>query len=333
MICLCGRAIAENLFQITETNNLTYKDWLNFSTHKLEERIYAYPTFRNMVSSLRSEEATNAVDLLRSNFLGFLGNVSIADDEKQNQADFLTAGGVLLKPEADVAVYHIASPFIDLLICLHVIPEKYPNSPSTPVPKLFENGPMDTLEVLKESLKFFDKNLLRCASEVSYKISEVVVGGRRNISVPRQSVYDTELMRILSNWLRKVEDYSITGQCHLRIDDGDDRSSDIVISKPGKPTIVLDLVATGTSKFIEIHVDKTPEYKELLFAKEAWVVHFTREDEYLGHPYWQSDDLLNEHINMVHFWHNADFTVVRMSAHWKDADGKVRQVDNQPLIV
>src|SRR4051794_40265986 len=117
MICLCGRAVAENLRKEVDpkTNNLTYEKWLDFSTDQLEQRIYAYPTFRSMVDLLLSKEATDAVDLLRSDFVGFLGNVIVEDMEEKKQADFLTAQGVLLKPETDAATYHMASPFVDSL--------------------------------------------------------------------------------------------------------------------------------------------------------------------------------------------------------------------------
>src|SRR4051794_27361167 len=100
MICLCGRAIAENLREKVDhkTNNLAFETWLNFSTGQLEDRIYAYRTFRKMVDSLLSEKATSAVDLLRSDFVGFLGDIFITDEEAKKQADFLTAEGVLLKP-------------------------------------------------------------------------------------------------------------------------------------------------------------------------------------------------------------------------------------------
>src|SRR4051794_25436918 len=100
MICLCGRAIADNLQdEVNQSKNLTYKTWQDFSIDKLDKRIYTYFTFQRMVDSLLSEQATDAVNLLRSYFIGFLGDVSIEDKTKQKQADFLTAEGVLLKPD------------------------------------------------------------------------------------------------------------------------------------------------------------------------------------------------------------------------------------------
>jgi hypothetical protein len=301
---------------------------LNFSIDELDRRIYAYRTFRRMVDSLLSEEATSAVDLLRSHFIGFLGDVSIEDETNQKQADFLTAEGVLLKPEIDGNRYCMASALVDSFIRQNVISERYSNAPRTPLPRHYKRGPLDILGTLKEALKFFDKDLIRLAADYSYKQSKVHVGGHRNTSVPRESVYDTELMRILTNWLRP-ESFAVAGQYHRKNSHGEDKYSDIVIKKPEELKVVLVLVATGDSGFVRDHVDKTAEYKELLLADEAWVVHFTCEDNYL--PYWQSDDLLNEGINLVHFWHDVDFTTVQMSARWKDVHGNIQQIDDQPL--
>jgi hypothetical protein len=50
--------------------------------------------------------------------------------------------------------------------------------------------------------------------------------------------------------------------------------SNIVIKKDN-PMIVFELSATGAPSFVELHIQKTPEYKALLSASEAWVVHST----------------------------------------------------------
>src|SRR6185437_13266954 len=128
---------------------------------------------------------------------------------------------------------------------------------------------------------------------------------------------NTELMRILVNWLVKLEGYTVNGQWHLTDPNKTAHNySDVVIKKPGMPTVVLELLATGDKAFVQGHIDKTSLYKELLSADEAWVIHFTREDKYLKHALWQSSTQLNEGINMIHIWHNEDFTIVQMSAWW-----------------
>ncbi|RUS22703.1 hypothetical protein BC937DRAFT_87685 [Endogone sp. FLAS-F59071] len=216
-----------------------------------------------MVDSLLSDQATDAVNLLRSKFIGFLGNVSIKDNKERKLADFLTAEGVLLKPDIDGSCYHMASAFIDLFIQKFVISKKYPNAPSTPIPKQYEGGPLNILEVLKESLKFFDKGLIERAADRSYKRAN-------NILVPRESVYNGELFRILKIWLFNLGNYKVTGQWHLR---KHVKYSDIVIDKLNNPNVVLELLASENPDFVQNHIDRTPEYMNLLSATEAWESH------------------------------------------------------------
>ncbi|RUS17644.1 hypothetical protein BC937DRAFT_89686 [Endogone sp. FLAS-F59071] len=89
-----------------------------------------------MVDSFFSEAVTDAVNLLRSQFVGFLGEVSIRNVEKQEQAEFLTAEGVLLKSDIRSNRYCMASSFIDLLIEQYVVSQKYPTVISTSAPIL-----------------------------------------------------------------------------------------------------------------------------------------------------------------------------------------------------
>ena len=77
MICLCGRAIAEDLrAKIDHRNNLAYEVWQDYSISQQNNTIGYYRTFRRMVELLLSEPATDAINLLRTYFVGFLGEVS-----------------------------------------------------------------------------------------------------------------------------------------------------------------------------------------------------------------------------------------------------------------
>ncbi|KAF9896603.1 hypothetical protein BX616_007128 [Lobosporangium transversale] len=285
-----------------------------------------------MVDSLLSESATDAVNLLRTDFIGYLGDISISDMEQQRLADFLTAEGVLIR--LDGSNYRMASAFIDSFVRRYIIPSKYPHAPSESPPKESQGELLDILETMKIALRFFDKNLIMQAGSRSYKGSgkTVKVMGNCNVSVPRESVYDTELMRVLTNWLNKAEEYEIIGQWHLR-ELEDHKYSDIVIKKAGEPTVVIELLATGSQTSIKDHISKTPTYRRLLSAEEAWVVHFTREDDYFEHPHWQTDAELDQGVNLVHFWHDRDFNTVRMSARWKDRSGNTQRIDNELLTV
>jgi hypothetical protein len=70
----------------------------------------------------------------------------------------------------------------------------------------------------------------------------------------------------------------VTGQWHLRNPSEKHKFSAIIL-KQDDSTIVLELVATGNRAFIQSHIEKTSEYMSLLSADEAWVVHFTCEDD------------------------------------------------------
>ncbi|KAG0298131.1 hypothetical protein BGZ98_000321, partial [Dissophora globulifera] len=91
----------------------------------------------------------------------------------------------------------------------------------------------------------------------------------------------------------------------------------------------MELV-TETAKSVRGHIDKTINYKNLIpGASEGWVIHLTREDDYLQHPLWPTNSDLDAGISMIHIWRNKDFTDVRLSAKWKDPDGQTMTVENQ----
>ncbi|KAF9164465.1 hypothetical protein BGX20_000936, partial [Mortierella sp. AD010] len=139
--------------------------------------------------------------------------------------------------------------------------------------------------------------------------------GRR---VPRESVYDSELLRILANWLSSQNGYDVIGQYHIGSE-----YCDIVIQRGGD-TVALELVVTETTQVVQAHIAKTVNYKKLLGANEGWVIHFTREDNYLkDHPVWPAQEMLDNDIFIIHIWHNHDFTQVRLSAWGKDSHGNV----------
>jgi hypothetical protein len=324
MVGLCGRTIQRNMERLADpqSRSISYSSWQRFPAERLYGEISQYNTFGSMIESLSRAEAFSSVNLLRSLFTGFLGDVTLTDDKKKKDADTLTSEGVLLKLDPTLARYRMASPLVDGLIRNQLIPAMFPNAPSSPLP-CQRTGDVDTLGILVESLKFFDKTLILNASSCSYKKPKMKIFGSHH--VPRESVYDTELMRILANWLRKLE-WSVDGQWHSENDSKKHKYSDIVLKKDSH-TIVLELLATGEPSSVESHVSKTPEYAELLSANEAWVVHFTRQEDY--NPTWQSDTS----VNVVHFAHNPGFTNVVMSTRWTDCEGKIREEIGKSLIL
>lgn len=332
MVCLCGRTVFKNLPSLLDSDlaNVSYRSWQQFPADTLYSEISAYNTFGSMLTSLARPQAAAAVTLLRSCFLGFLDEVQLNNNVERDLADFLTSEGVLLKPGRP-HYYCMASPLLDGIIRNTLIPRNFPDSPSS-VPPLEDGGKgPHVLGILIESLKFFDKALIRLAVFRSYKTLKVKIPSVPDGRVPRESVYDTELMRILSNWLRNRYNWTVTGQWHLQTDTKKHKFSDIVIKRQDDPMIVLEILATGDTSFVRSHIQKTPEYMALLSANEAWVVHFTCERDY--HPIWQSDEELSGGINVVHFVHDLDFTNVVMSTRWKDRAGNIWHEDRRLLMV
>ena len=331
MVCLCGRVVSNRLPSLLDqsSTNLPYRKWQSIPVEVLYGEINDYNPFHSMIISLLHPNAKAAVQLLRSRFAGFLGNVDIGFDE--NLADFLTAEGVLLRPDRVATQYCMASPLIDGLIRTRVIPIQFPNAPSTAPPTQSDPNTLSVLHTLIESLKFFDKDLISKAYFFSYKSSTVRVGGRVHASVPRESVYDTELMRVLSSWLKRQAAWMVTGQWHLRTTFGKHKYTDIILQKNENPPIVLELLATEDASFVKSHIGKTLEDMDLLSAKEGWVVHFTCEDNYL--PIWQSDTELDKGVNVVHFAHNNNFTQLLMWARWKDDTGVTKVVDRRDIEI
>ncbi|KAM6503857.1 hypothetical protein JOM56_000800 [Amanita muscaria] len=324
MVCLCGRTIYRNLQILLDVlaGTISYKLWQQFPIEDLYGEIAAQNTFYLMIQSLSHPKAYNSLILLRSRFVGFLDEVELKDQTEEKLADFLTSEGVLLKPKPAKTRYRMASPlgFSGVLL----IPLVFRNAPSSAFPLQNDGITIHVLDTLIESLKFFDKTLIRDAFSRSYKTPKVIIRGTPSGHVPRESVYDTELMRILSNWLQARHGWTVTGQCHLQDDSKKHKYCDIVIKKEDQPIIVFELLATGEPSSVKSHIQKTPAYKVLLAAEEAWVVHFTCQKDYC--PIWQSD---LDDVNVVHFAHDFEFTRVLVNARWKDYNGEDQEIVNR----
>ena len=317
MTCICGKVVSDNLKTLLDhrSKTITYANWQKFLVSKLHNEILAYNTFRNMVNYLKAPIAHAAVRLFRTAFAGFLGEVEVIDRD-EDLADLLTSEGVLSRPNRAHLKYHVTSPLIDSLIRLKVIPHQFPAAPRLQLPP-----DMPIPRILEECLKCFDKELMREARWRSSKVSRVPINGSSNVPVPRESVYDTELMRILCNWL-KPYGWSVTEQWHLKTPEERHRYSDIIVGKPQDATrIVFELLATRDKKIVQDHITKTPKYMSSVSAHEGWVIHFTCEDSYT--PIWQSSAQLTGGVNMIHLVHDVDFTQMVMHICWRNQTGNV----------
>jgi hypothetical protein len=323
LVCLCGLLIQESPDLLDDSlNTITLEKWRGIPVDKLYDHVTSYNTFKRLAASLLEPRAHDALLFYRHEFAGHTDVVEVGIHQT-GLGDFLAAEGVLLKLKVTARDYRVASPLIDGIIRTRIIPKKFPNGPSIHVPFQESQHSVDVLGILLESLKFFDKDLISLASVRSYKTANVPVHGFPEGQVPRESVYETELMRILTNWLVQQYKWTVTGQWHLRTEDGRNKYIDIVLKK--NESIVLELLATGDRSFVLSHIEKAPEYMALHSADQAWVVHFTCEQNY--DPIWQSEAQLQSGLNVVHFSHDNTFTNVEVFARWKDETGMQRHYD------
>ena len=224
LISLIGNMITSRIRNITLEDDgsckLTLASWFAFSV-ELYESMETYNTFRRLLKTLHSPEAAEPVTFLRRELLGSLDTIFIGDllSDKTGYARYLVAEGVLTF--TGNRTYQMSSPYMDSLLRCHLIPSLYP-LPISQVAPLRPDGFADIYAVTKIAIGYIDGEIIRDGYSRSYK-------RYKGDFVPRESVYDTEMMRILVSWLRAAKDLTVTEQWHL-MDNGSHRYSDIVVS-------------------------------------------------------------------------------------------------------
>ncbi|RIA82228.1 hypothetical protein C1645_879297 [Glomus cerebriforme] len=324
LVCLCGRAIEDSVFRKLDQRCLSHSIWECYKVKSLMDDILEYQTFRNLVNSLKSPEAKVALDFFRNYFLVDFGQ-EVKVTTEIDSAEYLASEGVLV-PCGEAGVFKLSSPLVRWLILQRVIPVIFPSCPRIDIPFFKNSTELDTLLTLIPATKSFDKEIISFASVRSYKIAKVRVNGELNLPVPRESVYDAELCRVLRNWLCPSK-FQITGQWHLVYNRGSKRHhrySDIVIDTPYHQKIVLELLATASKDDLTEHFQRSLEYAKLLSADETWIVHFTREDRYVEQPLWPSNSQLKTNLYVVHFYHDYLFTRINLIAgYWSHRNNKM----------
>ncbi|GES85313.1 P-loop containing nucleoside triphosphate hydrolase protein [Rhizophagus clarus] len=309
LVNLCGRVV--------DAISGEYSEWILYKINNLGMEISNYATFMRLIKSLKSDDARDAMNLLRTRFLGSLDTEEITDCNELSLVRFLISEGVLIY-EGDFRnskTFRMSSPFIDLLIRRYVIPDLYPSYPLNKAP-LRGDYKLDTLRILETALSYFDKDIIQMGSSRSFKIAPGRVNGKTKARVPRESIYENELYRVLVNWLCK-EGAEVTAQWHLKIN-SNDKYCDIVVRKHDQ-VILLELLATPTKGQLDEHYDRVLIYAESLSATETWIVNFTCEDGVELCPHWPS---LDSGVQAVLFKHDLNFTKVQMVTHTWDTTGK-----------
>jgi hypothetical protein len=98
--------------------------------------------------------------------------------------------------------------------------------------------------------------------------------------------------------------------------------------------VILELSATSTEEELREHFDRAISYGRNFSArlvKDMWMVHFTCMDGATLSPIWPTSNQQELGLNVVHFWHDLQFTTIRMSARWLDESGNVVSVDDEEV--
>ncbi|RUS18183.1 hypothetical protein BC937DRAFT_89064 [Endogone sp. FLAS-F59071] len=332
LINLCGLAIqtlvTENAYVLN--GRLSYEMWKIYRGQPLEEKIAEYHTFDKMIKLLSKESSRDANNLLRTYFLGYRGEVILYDTPNHILAIFLVGEGILLPAEGagNEMAFKMSSPYMDSLIRRRILPSLDKFAPKK-APIKRTNETYDVLQLVLDAVKYFNKDILCNAFIHAYKTPRYgKVEGRTFQNVPRESVYDSELYRVLICWLVDLYGMRVTGQWHATtVADPNNLDSkleheffDIVISTriTQQPHIILELMASGVKNEVQEHYDKALKYGSHVENPEVWVIHFTCLDDVTVQPHLQSESELNQGLNVAHFWHNRVFTKLRLWARWHE---------------
>ncbi|CAG8695878.1 20067_t:CDS:2, partial [Dentiscutata erythropus] len=264
-----------------------------------------YPTFIRMKDTLLRDDTDikQAVRLLWTDFLANFDPVNVG--MQNNLVQFLTAEG-------------------------QIVSKVFPTSPKVEVLYHPSTGTLDILKALKQVVCIFDREIMKSCN--SFKTAHVLVNNVDKLEVPRESVYDAELYRIMSNWL---VGFTITGQWHLKYCISghiNHKYVDIVISRSNK-TIALELLATATKKELKEHYEQVLIYDKKLPADETWIVHFTCEENTISELCWPTKSQLQKGLQVVYFWHDLNFIKISMIACWWNMNNNMKHVTDVEEIM
>ncbi|KAK0463691.1 uncharacterized protein EV420DRAFT_1103486 [Desarmillaria tabescens] len=307
-VCLCGQFIRDRLPVLLDdqTRHVSFTAWKRCTVEELYQWIGLNPAYKRMLQAFPSEnpdsEGSRSILFLSYRFFGSLDPVRILPDELYF-SESLMAKGVLTGTQPN---YRIASAFVDSFVRKTLLTARFPKRPDDAPPVI--DGKIDALDAIKKATRRFDWGLLYHSDGAPL----------------RQGLYDTELARILMNWMNTSEGWSATSDWHS----GTIGMHSYIIIKKGTPpaehTIVIAVLATRDAAFAHLRLLGLIEYKELMGADEAWLVQYSREDDF--RKIWRSYDPLEKGVNVIYFQHGVYFPRNKMSARWKDAQGQTHKI-------
>ncbi|RUS14156.1 hypothetical protein BC937DRAFT_94264 [Endogone sp. FLAS-F59071] len=348
LVNLCGRAIESYTQEHAHTlkGQLSYERWKLYSGEPLGQKIAEYRTFDKMIKSLSKDSSRKANDILRSYFLGYQDVVRLTNQNDIACANILVSEGVLISIESQTNSFKMSSPLVDSIIRQRVLPLLDTHAPKTAPIKL-ENGAFNIWNLVATATSYFNKNILRNAVYRSFKlVGSGKVENRTHCEVPRESVYQSELARILILWIVDMYALEVTTQWYVVYENApgsvlQHKYCDIIITSPNnceQPMVLLELLASGTEGELREHFKRTLKYATKFDNPEVWVVNYTCLDGATVTPVWQSDAELCQGLNVMHVRHNLDFTEMRIAYRCykngrilRDKDGMLVDKNNHVL--
>lgn len=209
---------------------------------------------------------------------------------------------------------------------------------SAPLP-LRSDSSIDIIKIVEYVIPRLNAKTIHLGSSRSFKSSKHLrVDSSNYAQVPRESIYDAEMYRVLVDWLTYHHKIDVTGQWHLENvgSDGYYHHSYCDLSlnyaDVDKPIAILELLATASNPVLLRHFEQIFLYGNQLNTNNLWIIHFSREDNILSSPLWPSTTLLEKGLNVIHIWHNNNFSHVRMSAIYTDTSREIKKISNFPII-
>ncbi|KAK0463576.1 uncharacterized protein EV420DRAFT_1745144 [Desarmillaria tabescens] len=272
-----------------DSQNVTFVHWQRNTIHELYEWFGLHPPYKNMLQTLQDPDAHDAAALLYYNFLGYSGPVYIYS--KEDTADFLTAEGVLNTPDTLQSEYQMSSAFVN---------------------GLFANKAPCQISYTSSTRFAWTRNSCRMYAAGLPRRHMFLFVGIKDGGHTAQGFMNPS-----------CQGYSPVGSARLTLD-GVHPNIILTQGTPTERTIILEVAEYSDATSVQSQILRAVKYKDLLSADEAWLVHFTREDDY--EPIWQSSDEFAGGMNVVHFQHDAYFSNVVMSARWRDSKGQDCQI-------
>jgi hypothetical protein len=312
----CGKCLLETVRQ--EKAFVSYEDWIRYASQLLIRELPGWPTMQKLVETLKKPIAQSSRMLLLTHFLP--SNSSITVNEQETPlARYLTAEGALVNKK-EPQTYEIPSPLIRNLLLRHLIQE-FPlqNVPKEPIPFRNEGTELDVVEILKISLKYFNRETLSMSSRYAYKRARTA-GIKRDMFVPQEGVYQVQLYSVLEKWIQlplqqlstHISIWSLANVPTLigsKEKSLSSKRSDLVLDLNGSKYL-LELLATSSNADISEHIKRTKEYAKALDAQESWVVHFVATMQFdTNKLVWPEKEDQND-VNMMYIFHDLN---------WKEA--------------